>query len=346
MAHDQASDASDWQRFRTACARIGRDAGLVQGAGGNVSLKRQGVLHVKASGKWLADAEQQDIFVALDLDKARSRAAAGSEGFADCLLDGATLRPSIETGMHVVMPQTVVLHLHSVNALWYATLRHGQHALAQPLAGIDWHWIPYCRPGAPLADAIRTRIDLNATTATVLVLGNHGLVVAADDLHSTLTTLATVETALHRSPRPVAPPDQGAALAATARRIGALVPADPLVQCLALDRVASDVAALGALYPDHVVFLGATPTLRTPGQMEQFRWQDCATAYVIIRHLGVLVRPDISLNALAMLSCWAQLAMRIDSADDVAPLPQSSILELSGWEAEKYRQSLQVSTSP
>ena len=36
--------------------RIGADAALVQGAGGNTSLKRDGVLWVKASGRWLARA--------------------------------------------------------------------------------------------------------------------------------------------------------------------------------------------------------------------------------------------------------------------------------------------------
>ena len=42
-------------------ARIGADPALVQGAGGNTSLKRDGVLWVKASGTWLRDAERRAI---------------------------------------------------------------------------------------------------------------------------------------------------------------------------------------------------------------------------------------------------------------------------------------------
>jgi len=44
-------------------ARIGRQPLLVQGAGGNTSLKDNNILWVKASGKWLAEAGNENIFV-------------------------------------------------------------------------------------------------------------------------------------------------------------------------------------------------------------------------------------------------------------------------------------------
>ena len=48
-------------------ARLGRDPEQVQAAGGNTSLKADGLLWVKASGLWLADALDRDLFVPVAL---------------------------------------------------------------------------------------------------------------------------------------------------------------------------------------------------------------------------------------------------------------------------------------
>jgi len=47
--------------------RVGRDPQLVQGNNGNISLKLDGVLWIKASGKLLANAKQEDTFVPIEL---------------------------------------------------------------------------------------------------------------------------------------------------------------------------------------------------------------------------------------------------------------------------------------
>ena len=53
-------------KLRTLSARVGADPLLVQAAGGNTSLKHDGVMWIKASGTWLKDAAARDIFVPLD----------------------------------------------------------------------------------------------------------------------------------------------------------------------------------------------------------------------------------------------------------------------------------------
>ena len=45
---------------------LGDNLDWVQGAGGNTSVKENGVLWVKASGYWLSDAQNNNIFVPLD----------------------------------------------------------------------------------------------------------------------------------------------------------------------------------------------------------------------------------------------------------------------------------------
>ena len=47
-------------------AKIGKDLSLIQGGGGNTSIKEEDSMWVKASGKWLSDAETENIFVSVN----------------------------------------------------------------------------------------------------------------------------------------------------------------------------------------------------------------------------------------------------------------------------------------
>src|SRR3954452_4031015 len=91
--------------LRRMSARVGANIQLVQGAGGNSSLKHDGVLWVKDSGAWLSEAQEKPMFVPVDLAGARAALAAGNEtmpvagGFGE-----VTLRASIETSLHALMP--------------------------------------------------------------------------------------------------------------------------------------------------------------------------------------------------------------------------------------------------
>src|SRR5438046_9505241 len=48
-------------------ARLGGDPLLVQASNGNTSIKLDGILWIKASGKWLSYAMQEEMFVPLEL---------------------------------------------------------------------------------------------------------------------------------------------------------------------------------------------------------------------------------------------------------------------------------------
>ena len=58
--------------LRRLSARIGRDPLLVQASSGNTSVKADGVLWIKASGKWLAHATREESLVPLDLAEVRA----------------------------------------------------------------------------------------------------------------------------------------------------------------------------------------------------------------------------------------------------------------------------------
>jgi rhamnose utilization protein RhaD (predicted bifunctional aldolase and dehydrogenase) len=99
----------------------------------------------------------------------------------------------------------------------------------------------------------------------VLLLGNHGLVVAGADTAATEALLAEVEKRLHLDPQP-APPARMA-------RLGGLAQGSPyrpaeaaLVHGLATDPARCRIASGGSLYPDHVVFLGPGARILETGE--------------------------------------------------------------------------------
>jgi rhamnose utilization protein RhaD (predicted bifunctional aldolase and dehydrogenase) len=155
-------------RLRQLTARIGADPLLTQASTGNSSTKLDGVLWIKASGKWKVDAMDEDILIPLDL----------AEVISECLqqgVDPASRYPgaSIETAMHAVLPQHVVLHVHSVNTIAWAVRNDAAVQLQHQPDGLRWQWFSYVASGLPLSQAIEhslfacpdTDIFVLATTA-------------------------------------------------------------------------------------------------------------------------------------------------------------------------------------
>src|SRR6201999_840110 len=153
-----------------------RDPHLVQASSGNTSIKLADTLWIKASGKWLANPEAADFLTSVKLSRARK-----------CLSENAPIpeteapacgksRASIETAMHAVLPDNVVVHVHSVNAIAWALRADGSDELAKHLCGFDWQWIPYAPSGVPLARGIEVALSRFPRT-NVFVLANHGLVI-------------------------------------------------------------------------------------------------------------------------------------------------------------------------
>src|SRR5579859_2335776 len=110
----------DLADLRAVSARIGADPLLVQGPGGNTSVKLGDVMWIKASGMRLADAETREVFAAVDLPSLKA-AVERDDPRADqpshFALRPEGLRPSIETCLHAVFPQRVVIHVHCVKTL-------------------------------------------------------------------------------------------------------------------------------------------------------------------------------------------------------------------------------------
>ena len=173
-------------------ARVGRNPLLVQASSGNTSIKLSGVLWIKASGKWLARAAEEDLLVPVSLAAVRESVQRDEEVSAA----GA----SIETAMHAVLRHKVVVHVHSVNTISWAVRQDGAARVAERLAGLNWSWIPYAGSGLPLAREIRA-VTTSSPQTSIFVLANHGLVVCGESCQAVEELLDVVEERLAVKPR-------------------------------------------------------------------------------------------------------------------------------------------------
>lgn len=339
---------------------IGRDRALTQAAGGNTSLKRDGILWVKASGTWLADAETRDIFVPvriaplLDALRAGDARAEKAIDFVASESSASELRPSIETAVHAAMPQPVVLHVHCVNTIAHAVTQDGEVRIAERLtdAGFEgrFAYIPYCRPGVPLARQVARIVS---DRIAVVVLGNHGLIVAGTSVADASERLDSVVAALTIPPRLTAGSLDTETLAKLAAGTPYRLPSDHRVHHLARDPDSLRVALAGPLYPDHVIFLGASIGTVTPyaSAIREFlasreAGPHPAPSLLLVRGVGVLVHERLTAGGEALVGCLADVAARIPSDVTLHPLSERDVHHLTHWEAETYRQALDRPGTP
>lgn len=339
---------SELAALRHFSAHIGADPLLVQGAGGNTSVKDGATLWIKASGKWLSDAAHDDIFVPvnfvplLDAVNRNHSDAEQAQKFIAGGHDPNGLRPSIETTVHALLPQKIVIHVHCVSTIAHAVRADAERVIAPLMRGLPYAFIPYRRPGLPLAQAIAERL---MPGTRVLVLGNHGLAVAAETVADAASLLQEACRRLHIAPRSTAEPDIQQ-LSLCAADSGYRLPVGLRAHAVALDPASCAVAEAGSLYPDHVVFLGvgsvAAHSGETTASIEAAakRANQLPPVSVLFPGKGVLMRADADKSAEAMAACLAEVTSRIDPGAPIRHLILRENAELLNWDAEKYRQEL------
>ncbi len=332
--------------LKKASVQIGQDSMLIQAAGGNTSIKDANVMWIKASGKLLSDADNSDIFVPVDLPEMQKALKAG-EARADMpaqflLPGGADLRPSIETSLHAVFPQRVVMHAHCIHTLVYAVQVNGKEMLAEKFNGLNWGFVQYAKPGANLARLVAEELKQDTN---VIVLGNHGVIVAGDTVAQTVALLYDVHNRLGVTPHVELSPNLGQLEELVAKSSYELPDYTALHQ-LALDPSRLSVASAGSLYPDHVIFCGIGASVVLAGEtldqaVARLTGNDAPVpVFLIVPDCGVVVRKGAGSGAHALMRCLVDLIMRLPKAAQLNYLTLDQNLELLDWDAEKYRQAL------
>jgi rhamnose utilization protein RhaD (predicted bifunctional aldolase and dehydrogenase) len=324
------------------CAAIGTDPMLVQGAGGNASWKDSETLWIKASGTWLSDAADKDIFVPVDLPHLQEAIASGDFEVSPKLRGESTLRPSIETLLHALMPHPVVVHLHAIEVL-ARLVQHDFDADITSLLGdrLRWTNVGYLKPGADLARAVRRALD-QVPDADVVLLQNHGVVIGGSDVAEVEHILCTLIAALAtrpRDPATISPPESPLTINGGDSYFPVL---DPTIHQLATDVILFDrLSSDWALYPDHVVFLGARPACYASIDAMQTEYvHSTRPELVFIREFGVFAQAGFSVAKQAQLRCYYDVLSRQPEGGIVSTLSNKQIAELLNWDAEQYRMHL------
>jgi rhamnose utilization protein RhaD (predicted bifunctional aldolase and dehydrogenase) len=326
--------SNPFQRLLQVSEVIGKNHMLVQATGGNTSLKQGNIMWVKASGTSLECARSDQIFIPLGIKE--TLLSMKLERDQACVEDssGKSLRPSIEATLHAVMPHSVVLHTHPVDVIAISMLPCAPDLLARYLTDIPWHYIPYQRPGIPLA--IEIAKALSERPADVFILANHGLVVGGISPESAFALQTLVTTRLQRESRSYINPDYPNLLNIISNIDGAYMPSFDIIHSLAVDPWSLELAQLNPAYPDHVVFCEVHPWImdsssKVPG---------IDTKYGFIPGVGVFMLPAATAATEAMLRAQAEVLLRIPRGEVVNLLTAHQCDELLNWDAEKYRQDL------
>lgn len=319
-------------------ARLGKDSAHIQGPGGNTSVKRNGTMLVKKSGSWLSDALAQNVFVSVNLTQTLNQLHSSDNPIifmgteSDKYVDG---RPSIETWVHACINKKFVIHTHSVAVIAAAIREDAEQFLSERLAGFDWAFVPYVKPGLNLAIEI---VALNGRrTADLLVLQNHGLIICGDTIEICDTLLSAVNQRLSATP-----PFDSQFLQELVKNIckfeGYLFRDKPNAIALALSERDCAVACAGSLYPDHAVFLHNE--VRTVSERE-FNPTDPSFVHkkmIIVPGVGVYTKTDITLSEMAMVDCICDVLALVPEAVRLKFLTDNEVTDLLTWDAEKERQ--------
>jgi NAD(P)-dependent dehydrogenase (short-subunit alcohol dehydrogenase family)/rhamnose utilization protein RhaD (predicted bifunctional aldolase and dehydrogenase) len=191
----------DLEEMLKISTSVGSDARLVQGGGGNTSVKRDdGLMYVKASGTSLGDMREGGGYRLVNTEQcaaiaeddsledmdAHVREARVLKRLVESCADDLPGRPSVETSLHAMLGRCVV-HTHPsiVNGLLCA--EDGRAALAELFGDLDPPYlvIEYAGAGYTLARRMRQALlayeEEHDCRPEVVFLENHGLFVTTEE---------------------------------------------------------------------------------------------------------------------------------------------------------------------
>jgi len=193
----------------------GKDPALVQGGGGNTSVKTDDgkYMYIKASGTALKDMSAKAGWRRLRLDEVREiirdrrlegiptdvREAQVVNRLCFACEDEITSsdRPSVEAHLHAFLDKCVI-HLHPVAVLSYACAKNGKAEIEKLFKDMKLPplWVPFTNPGLTLAKSVAKLIaDYQSRFSekpSIIFLEKHGLFISAYSADAALRLLNQV----------------------------------------------------------------------------------------------------------------------------------------------------------
>ena len=160
--------------FVNLCKRLSLEPSLVQGRGGNVSVKFQDMIIVTSSGHFMADTNWEHGFCICDMN--RKVNTKNEDDFLNSCRSSkisGDSNPSMELALHMKMQNRVVAHTHPVHLNSVLCAKESRDILKSIFPTLKYEYVEYVSPGLQLF------LKLNSESKIVF-LENHGLLVAGD----------------------------------------------------------------------------------------------------------------------------------------------------------------------
>lgn len=324
---------------KALCAHIGNDSLLVQGSGGNASWKDANTLWVKASGTSLSDAMRTEIFIPVDLADLKHEIARKNFHSTPSVIGDSNLRPSIETMLHALMPQKIVLHLHAVEILAHLVRDNPVSVFKKKIGkSLLWSYVPYFKPGADLAAAVAEQVSENPSIEVVF-LQNHGVVIGANTIDRVNDVLEKLITLLQNPTIQTSTVDEVESI--NIKLLEAYKPcSDSKLNELATNKyLSSRIENEWVLYPDHAVFLGCKAKILT----KKINFDELNNIYsdnppfIFDLGVGVYESRNVTAAEIAQLRCYYDVLIRQAVSEELVTLSEDAVIDLLNWDAEKYR---------
>lgn len=169
--------------FLNLCKWSSVDPSLVQGKGGNVSVKSASGLIIKSSGCKIADVSMNHGFCLCKTPSVLSRFSDETE-YEQAMLNsvrGGFGRPSMEIGFHSGMNDRVVIHTHPIHLNAILCSKEAKSVIETLFSDMPYQFLKYCRPGMSLSNEV-------SRNSHIVFLENHGLIVGADTAQQAFET--------------------------------------------------------------------------------------------------------------------------------------------------------------
>jgi len=354
--------------------KYGADRKFVLAGGGNTSYKSADVLFIKGSGTALATIKPEQ-FVKMDRallakmweteypENEAEREAAVLSDMMDARVKGESGRPSVETLLHDLFPQSFVLHVHPAAINGITCSAKGKTAMKELFP--DAVWVDACKPGYILAcncrEAMNEVVEAGGAFPNLLFLENHGIFFAADTTEEidalAASVMDKVYAAINREPDLSDcefDVDRAVALAPVVRMLygeGNVATASFFAN---KEILAFDPASKSAT-PDHIVYTKAK-VLELPadvtddGLAEAFRAFTAENGYkpkiIIVDGLGMyacgktyaeaMTAKEVFFDALTVMAY-------AESFGGFSPMSDELIDFIVNWEVESYRAKVSLS---
>ena len=354
--------------------RYGADPAYVLAGGGNTSCKDRDFLYVKGSGTSLADITA-DGFVKMErpcLDAMWNSGYSSEEAEREkqvlhdlmfARAKGETGRPSVETLLHELFPQTYVLHVHPAAVNGITCAAHGKKVISELFP--DAVWVDATKPGYILALACKMAMeDAQAATqkpVSLLFLQNHGVFFAADTVEE-IDALAkhvmdTIRAHIRREPdfsEVEYDLDRAVETAPVLRMLYGNGEPATVTFVTNAELQAVTEAPVGALTPDHVVYnkaqwLVLDAKADRDAVIDAFQSFTTLNGYrpkiVILSGVGAFVcgmsvqEADVAVSVLLDALTVTAYA---ESFGGVSYMPEELTRFIVNWEVESYRASVSL----